>query len=73
MVSVKRTLSKKGAASMYVYQLDRHTKTAIEAALVMELMNRGYRGEELAQAIEAGMNSKVSDLHELIDIPDCTA
>jgi len=58
---------------MYVHQLDRDTKTAVEASLIIILSRMGYRGEELAIELDNAMNSKVRDLRDLIDIDDYIA
>ncbi|WP_152549866.1 hypothetical protein [Geomicrobium sp. JCM 19055] len=52
----------------YVGQLLKEDQKAINNALVKTLFESGLRGEELKQAVQDGMGSRVCDLADTINV-----
>lgn len=53
---------------MYVWQLPEETQEAIMKDLKEALTELGFTGEQLEEEIQHGMNSKLNDLADTIDI-----
>ncbi|GLO66159.1 hypothetical protein [Oceanobacillus kimchii] len=53
---------------MYINQLTTNQQEEIKNELTQSLLSIGLEGEELNEAIENGMDSKLNDVSELINI-----
>jgi hypothetical protein len=57
--------------AIYVQQLPEFEQSVVKLALLHMAVLEGYTGDELQQAIDDGMNSKIADL-ELVKVELCT-
>ena len=54
--------------SRFVSQLSKDLQSKVRIAISSALVAEGLEGEELEQAIDNAMNSRISDLENVIDI-----
>jgi hypothetical protein len=53
---------------VYVSQLSERQQCLIETEIELHLLDEGLRGDELREGVQAGMDSKVSDIAEIVDV-----
>lgn len=52
---------------MYVSQLNKEEQRTIEVKVVERLMQEGLTADEISEAVENALNSKVSDLSDILN------